>query len=328
MFSISSLTHALGLPHLAAFLLCFLTLRPLIQIGVMDHPVQRSAHREPTPKGGGLAIIIAFLGGMALDTSLTKHFFSTTELALMGGALFLCIVSWWDDLCPFPAHYKFLAQCTATLIIALSFHPTISMFFPMLIIGLLYTNAINFIDGLNGLASGTMALIAIIMAGFGIAPTILLLLAVGLLVFLPFNIPKARIFMGDAGSQPCALILSWAELSLLTLHQNTIKIDPLFWLFPCLTTGILWDVIFTLIRRFIAKNSLITAHHGHLYQLATRTGFPALYITFCHWFFVIWGGIAFALLPGPLCVGAVLLPQLIWTVLIVQKARTHLKEKW
>ncbi|WP_018979261.1 MraY family glycosyltransferase [Saccharibacter floricola] len=328
MFSLLHLTQNLSLAPLAALLLCFITLRPLIQLGIMDVPVQRSAHHTPTPKGGGLAIIAAFLGSMALQASLAQAPLTRAQLCLIGGVLLLCTVSWVDDMRPFPARYKLAAQSAATSLLLIGIIPSPNAIIPMIIMGLVCTNALNFMDGLNGLAAGVMFLSAVIMAGFGISPAILLLLTSSLLAFLPFNFPKARIFMGDAGSQPCALILSWGWMSTLPHHEHLSALPSLFWLFPCLMAGIFWDVTFTLGRRLCAGEPLATAHRGHLYQLAVRTGIPSSAVTLCHWGFTLWGGAAFALCHGLSCVIAVIVPQLLWTVTIVQRARTHLRERW
>lgn len=328
MFSFSHLTQAIDITQLASFLLCLLTLRPLIQLGIMDTPVQRSAHRTPVPKGGGLAIMVAFLGGMALHALLSQSFLPASQLCLIGGALLLCTVAWIDDLRSFPARYKLIAQASATGLLLMGNHPPLTSIIPLFMMGLICTNSINFMDGLNGLASGVMVLTALVMAGTGITPTTLLLLASSLLGFMPFNFPKARIFMGDAGSQPCALILSWAWMSVTLTSGSITGLPSLFWLLPCLMAGFFWDVTFTLGRRLCAGDPLATAHRGHLYQLAVRTHIPATFVTCCHWSFAVWGSVAFSVFHGPSRVIAILIPQLIWSLYILQRARTHLKEKW
>ena len=113
------------------------------------------------------------------------------------------------------------------------------------------TNAMNFIDGLNGLAAGVaaphrriLAVIAALYGGWFVYFASLLLLA-GLLGFLPFNFPHARIFMGDVGSQFCGFVLA-----VLTVAAGRFeRVDLSVLLVPMLLFGVLYDVAFTLLRR-------------------------------------------------------------------------------
>ena len=113
------------------------------------------------------------------------------------------------------------------------------------------TNAMNFIDGLNGLASGVSviacAALAVIAASLGgwFVYFASLLLAAGLLGFLPFNFPRARIFMGDVGSQFCGFVL--AVLAVVAGRFEGVELSAL--LVPMLLFGVLFDVAFTLLRR-------------------------------------------------------------------------------
>ena len=135
----------------------------------------------------------------------------------------------------------------------------------------------NFIDGLDGLAGG----VALIAAGFlaGIAAThdgwfayaAALLLAAGIAGFLPFNFPRARIFMGDVGSQFCGFML--AVLAVVASRFQGLEMS--FLLVPMLLSGVLFDVAFTLVRRAAAGERLTAPHRGHLYQVAQRAGVPA-----------------------------------------------------
>ena len=147
----------------------------------------------------------------------------------------------------------------------------------MTVLWLLFaTNAMNFIDGLNGLAGG----VALIAAGFlaGIAAAhggwfayfAALLLVAGLAGFLPFNFPRARIFMGDVGSQFCGFIL--AILAVVASRFDNVELS--FLIVPMLLSGVLFDVAFTLIRRALAGERLTEPHRGHLYQVAQRSGLP------------------------------------------------------
>ena len=166
------------------------------------------------------------------------------------------------------------------------------------------TNAMNFIDGLDGLAGG----VAFITAGFlaGIAAThdswfayaAALLLAAGIAGFLPFNFPRARIFMGDVGSQFCGFML--AVLAVVASRFQGLEMS--FLLVPMLLFGVLFDVTFTLVRRAAAGERVTAPHRGHLYQVAQRAGVPAPAVALTHWGFALYGGLCcllFIAVPSP-----------------------------
>ena len=191
------------------------------------------------------------------------------------------------------------------------------------------TNAMNFIDGLNGLAAGT----ALVASGFlaAIAASqggwfvyfASLLLAAGIAGFLPFNFPRARIFMGDVGSQFCGFVL--AVLGVAASRFDAVEMS--FLLVPMLLSGVLYDVAFTLVRRALAGERLTQAHRGHLYQVAQRSGMDARAVALAHWGFAALGGLAclgFIAAPAPLkpaLPAALLVPQLGWTLLVAARAR-------
>ena len=194
---------------------------------------------------------------------------------------------------------------------------------------LFVTNAMNFIDGLNGLASGVtfiaclfLAAIAGIYGGFFVY-TASLLLAGWVLGFLPFNFPGGRIFMGDVGSQFCGFMLA-----LFGLAAPRFEGAPLsFLLVPLLLSGVLYDVGFTLIRRLLAGENIARAHNGHLYQVVRRAGMDARMVTLLHWGFTVLGGasaLVFLSLPPAWKPPLLVLPlavQIGWTIYVFRRAR-------
>ena len=132
------------------------------------------------------------------------------------------------------------------------------------------TNAMNFIDGMNGLAAGVglvaCAFLAFLaeQAGGWFVYAAALLLGAGLVGFLPFNYPRARIFMGDVGSQFVGFVL--AVLGVAASRFEGVPIS--FLLVPLLLSPVLFDVAFTLLRRALAGERLTAPHRGHLYQVA------------------------------------------------------------
>jgi UDP-GlcNAc:undecaprenyl-phosphate GlcNAc-1-phosphate transferase len=208
---------------------------------------------------------------------------------------------------------------------------------PVTLAWLLFTtNAVNFIDGLNGLASGVILIASLFLVGFSAGYGSWFcyaasgMLAAGLLGFLPFNFPRARIFMGDVGSQFCGFMI--AVLGVIASRFDGSELS--FLLVPMLLSGVLFDVAFTLIRRSVAGERLTQPHRGHLYQVAQRAGVPAVTVTLIHWGFAVFGGLcglAFLQVPGDwklLALGATLAPQVIWLGFVVHTASRNGIAQW
>jgi UDP-GlcNAc:undecaprenyl-phosphate GlcNAc-1-phosphate transferase len=191
------------------------------------------------------------------------------------------------------------------------------------------TNAMNFIDGLNGLAAGVtliaclfLAMVAQSLAGWFVYFAAMVL-AAGIAGFLPFNFPRARIFMGDVGSQFCGFMLAMLGVAAARFGQ----LDMSLLLVPMLIHGVLFDVAFTLLRRLINGDRITQAHRSHLYQIAHRAGMDARWVAAVHWGFATIGGLMaliFVVAPAVLKPALPLLligPQMIWLAYVVLRAR-------
>ncbi|MFT8521596.1 glycosyltransferase family 4 protein [Gluconobacter oxydans] len=321
-FSFQNLTSGVTLACIAAVVLCNLLILLMIRAGVLDHPVARSSHTRPTPKGGGIGIVGAFI--LCLPPALYEAHASMRIVpaitGLLVGMILLGTVSWLDDVRPFPARYKLAAQFVAAIAAAIGTGATLPELIPFVLAAVFITNALNFIDGINGLASGVMAISALVLASTGLMPVAFVLLAVCLLSFLPYNFPKARIFMGDVGSQPIGLAIAWGGMTGFGTGSAVLVI--------ALLSGILWDVTFTLARRARAGDRLAQAHRGHLYQLAVRSGLPVPLVTCLYWGFALWGAAAFATGQIITMVLMIVLPQLVWTGYVCTRARTRVQDRW
>lgn len=312
--------------------------RRMIALAVMDVPGGRSAHDRPTPKGGGVGMLAAILIGLPLTLALLPAGPRTVPAAclMMLAVLLLGGISWLDDVRQFGFQAKLGAQVAAAILTIAAVLSTMPVLPPAWILVLalpaslcwllLVTNAMNFIDGINGLAAGCTALAGLFVALLGWMRGDALLVALslpasaGLLGFLPFNYPRARIFLGDVGSQVCGLLAGSEALFLLNRDAS----DRLDLALPVILAAVLWDVLFTLARRLHGGERLTQAHRSHLYQVASRVMMPASSVTALHWVFVIWGGLlALAVLPThPLSgLALALCPQLCWTVLVRHRAR-------
>jgi UDP-GlcNAc:undecaprenyl-phosphate GlcNAc-1-phosphate transferase len=341
------LAFAAGLAALSASVV-----RVMITARVMDRPDPRKAHDRPIPKGGGVGILVAFLAGIAV----TYEFAAYARLpdpyfrGVIEASVAIALVAFLDDLFDWPFTVKLAAQVLAALVVVQSglyvrdyriphIGPLLVGWIgpPATMVWLLFTtNAMNFIDGLNGLAGGVtliaclfLAVIAATHGGwFGYFAA--LLLAAGVAGFLPFNFPRARIFMGDVGSQFCGFML--AVLAIVASRFDGIELSLL--LMPMLLSGVLFDVAFTLARRALAGERVTEAHRGHLYQVAQRAGMPAVRVALVHWGFAVIGGLCsllFIASPSawkPYVPLLTVVPQAVWVPLVARNARAHGIGRW
>ncbi|HQT46824.1 MAG TPA: MraY family glycosyltransferase [Acidocella sp.] len=319
--------------------------RVMITFGVPDRPGPRKAHSQTMPKSGGVGIVLAFMLGVLLlyrygqVSRLAEGYF----IGVIAAAFLMAAVSFLDDLFDLSFVIKLAAQLLAALvavasglwvhILALPQYGTVDIGWvglPVTVLFFLFvTNAMNFIDGLNGLAAGVTLFACLFLAGIAgvyggfFVYTAALLLAGGVLGFLPFNFPRAKIFMGDVGSQFCGFMLALFGVAAARFEGAPLS----FLLVPLLLSGVLYDVAFTLARRSLAGENLARAHHGHLYQVVRRAGLDAHIVALLHWAFVAIGGataIAFLAVPGLWKLPVLLLPltvQLVWTAYVVRRTR-------
>ncbi|WP_051282469.1 hypothetical protein [Silanimonas lenta] len=243
--------------------------------GILDLPVARSSHAEPVPRGAGVAMASAMLLGLALlgeDSDRRAGLLASIALAAMLGLM--------DDLRPLPVARKLAGQGLAALPLALAF-PLPAALLPFdlppglavlgsLGLGVLFMNVWNFMDGINGIAAGAASAVA--LAGLGAAA--LGLAAPGLLAgvllaaclgFLPFNAPRARVFMGDCGSHALGIALAALLLQSRTPAEAGVLLAA--------AAPFLVDVLGTLVQRARDREPLGTAHRRHLYQRLVRSGY-------------------------------------------------------
>ncbi len=205
--------------------------------GVIDIPEQRRVHSVPTPKTGGWAIFAAFI--------ISALLFTKPEGAILGLLIasgFIFVVEIWDDAKGLPAVIKLVSQIVASVIL-ISFGVSIIIFpntwwgntlnYSLTVFWLVgITNAVNFIDGMDGLAAGLCIIFALLfsivflqMGWFYMVPFCLLIIGI-CLGFLPYNFrgekKEATIFMGDTGSNFLGFILAsfaflaeWSDMKLL-----------------------------------------------------------------------------------------------------------------
>jgi UDP-GlcNAc:undecaprenyl-phosphate/decaprenyl-phosphate GlcNAc-1-phosphate transferase len=309
--------------------------RLMIAVGTLDVPVARSSHTVPTPKGGGVGIVAAFALGMVWHGRGGVGW--AGELPAVAAAVALACFCYFDDVRDWPFVAKLAAQLAAAIGVMLCGDAAVAVALPgagvvtlglagtVMTLGwiLLVTNATNFIDGLNGLAAGCVLVTC--LATSAAAPQLrfeALALAAGIAGCLPFNYPRARIFMGDVGSQACGFLLADFAVRAVADARASLVV-------PLALLPILADVAFTLARRALEGAVLTQAHRGHLYQVAQRGGVPAYAVAAVYWSLSAWGGLCGFLAGRALGVSwvwaaaclAAAAPMLPWGLLVARNAR-------
>lgn len=248
---------------------------PLLRRRLLDQPNGRSAHSVPTPRGGGLAVVLVAAAASGLSLLLVQGGASLTLLPLL--ALPLALIGLLDDRLSLPATWRYGAQAlTASGLMVLSPLPVPWPAWPLLLIAITAViNFTNFMDGLDGLVAGCLAVALSASALQLAAPWPLWALVGALLGFLLWNWPPARVFMGDVGSTFLGAVFagvvlqarSWPEALGLLL----------------VATPLLGDACLCVIRRALAGQPVFRAHRLHLFQRLHQAGWSharvsALYI--------------------------------------------------
>nr|WP_200833661.1 glycosyltransferase family 4 protein [Spiribacter roseus] len=267
---------------LATLLLTGSFRRYALSRSLIDIPNARSSHEVPTPRGGGLALVIVAL--LALGVLLALGDISTPVFLALGGAgLVVAIVGFLDDHAHVPARWRLLGHFLAAgwglywlgglpeivlwqqeVDLGVAGHLIAAVFLVWLL------NLYNFMDGINGVASielVTVALGGLVVAGVAGTWDAGLLLAVLIgsgLGFLVWNFPHARIFMGDACSGFIGLVLG-----LIAVWQGALQ-PELFMAWVILLGTFLVDATLTLLRRIVRGEAFYEAHRSHAYQFASR----------------------------------------------------------
>lgn len=237
---------------------------------LMDQPGERRSHSVATPRGGGIAIVISLLVTAAVAIWAWPESTPTVLVASLGLVL-VAGIGWWDDHRPLPAMRRLLVHFIAAALLAGLVKVNGGSWLLAALV-LLFTasliNIWNFMDGINGIAASQA-----VVAMLGLAPVLpwpysLAAVALGLacLGFLPFNFPRARIFMGDVGSGA----LGYAVAAVLALASVRTDINWILLLVP--VSPFLVDAGFTLLARIISGQRWMEPHTQHVYQRAVQAG--------------------------------------------------------
>ncbi|WBE25054.1 MraY family glycosyltransferase [Denitrificimonas caeni] len=267
---------------IAAFVLTWVLRRYALASSLMDIPNERSSHSVPTPRGGGVAIVLSFLAVLPL-LGVMQWLPWSAVIATVGAGAAVAVLGFLDDHGHIAARWRLLGHFSAAawalywlgglpplLVFGYTFDLGIfgSILAAVYIVWLL--NLYNFMDGIDGIASveaicvclGGALLYALL--GASVLALLPLLLAAAVAGFLCWNFPPARIFMGDAGSGFLGLILA-----VLSLQAAWFKAE-LLWSWVILLGVFVVDATFTLLRRLLRGDKVYEAHRSHAYQYASR----------------------------------------------------------
>ena len=245
---------------------------------LIDTPNDRSSHTSPTPRGGGLSIVIIFLISIFLIDTLSENIL----FALSGSGLIIAAIGFLDDHGHIPAKWRLLSHFMAAVWVLLwlgeipEFH-YLGFNIELGLLGMLIVlfslvwllNLFNFMDGIDGIAASEAIFVSCSgayfcwLSGIENLSSILLLLAAAAVGFLILNWPPAKIFMGDVGSAFLGMIIGIVAYASI-LQGLTV------WIWLILLAVFLVDSGITLLRRILNGDKWYEAHCSHAYQHAAK----------------------------------------------------------
>jgi Fuc2NAc and GlcNAc transferase len=271
----------LALCLLGAALLTGAIRRGAVRRGMLDRPNERSSHTVPTPRGGGLAIVIVTVLATAAGIGL-GWIPARIGLALLPGYLLIAWIGWLDDRSGVPAALRLVVHLVAAawmLLVTIGFPIPVNAAAALAGVGALAflwiavawaTNLFNFMDGTDGIAASQAVFVGLagaLVASLQGAPVLSLLLAVvagGAGGFLIWNWQPAKIFMGDVGSGSLGFLLAAAPIAALGVGIEAL------WPWVILWSAFAVDATVTLVRRALGRQRIFDAHRSHAYQILSR----------------------------------------------------------
>jgi len=264
-------------------------IRTARRLGFVDHPGERKVHATPMPTGGGFVVAGAFLSVLGVSTLLPGAPEPNAVAGLTVVGLIALALGWADDRWRLPAWSKILVQALCGVILNAFGFGVDKLSNPLtggsldlagygVVIDVVWTvaiaNAINLIDGLDGLAAGVVAIstATLVAVALGHADSSLFwvgaILVGSLLGFLHYNFPPAKVFLGDTGSQ--FLGVTMAALALLENDKGTAAITLLL---PIVAMGVpLLDSVMAFLRRLGNGGRIFRADQEHLHHRLLRLG--------------------------------------------------------
>jgi UDP-N-acetylmuramyl pentapeptide phosphotransferase/UDP-N-acetylglucosamine-1-phosphate transferase len=264
---------------------------------LLDLPGQRRSHSSPTPRGGGIGLCIAGLAGLIALSILVAIVAMPTRL--IAAIALIAFIGWIDDHRPLPILARLIPQIAAVVMflwpivsqtaaepahdVATSiFVKDVALLIVLIGLGVWSINLHNFMDGIDGILATQAIFVLTVLAwlcardphnphGLQVA-----FFAAATLGFLPFNFPRARIFMGDVGSGALGLVIFvaavWQYYSGSSAAMSALVAGSAF----------VTDASCTLVSRMAGGKRWYEPHREHLYQWMTRTGMSHAQVTLCY----------------------------------------------
>lgn len=283
---------------IAAFAVTAALMRPLVAVlrrrAVLDIPNERSSHKVPTPRGGGLAVsAVVILGWGLLVAGFGASFgggagggaYTPMAFTVLAGAVALAALSWIDDRVNLPRRLRFTVHVVAVAAALAALPEGATVFQGVLppwadrLVAALgwvwFVNLYNFMDGIDGISGAQTASlgigVAVLALFFGVGHgTGLPLIGMGFAAagaaagFLLWNWHPAKVFLGDVGSIPLGFLMGWLlVLVAVSGHLAPALILPAYYLA---------DATLTLAARALAGRPVLAPHREHFYQRAVHKG--------------------------------------------------------
>ena len=293
------------LAAITAFLITFVTIPPIIKIArkkkLFDMPNERKSHKKNTPALGGIAIFC----GVILSLSFWTPFTVFGELQyILSAFIIIFLIGAKDDIDPVSPSSKLLAEVVAASILVLKSNVVLSSMHGLfgiyeiqpvfaavlsIVTIVVIVNSFNLIDGINGLGASITILAAVTMGTwfFLVNKIELAILAFALtgsvLAFLRFNITPAKIFMGDAGSLFCGLVVAIMTIKFIDYQKVLIDSPYSFKAVPAVAMGILILPLFDTLRVFTMRvmkgKSPLSPDRAHIHHLLIDAGMSHMQAT-------------------------------------------------
>lgn len=256
--------------------------RYALHANLLDFPNKRSSHEIATPRGGGLAIALVFLGGL-LILFLLNFVPGIVFLSIFSGGFLIAGIGFADDHTHVPARWRSAVHffAAATALVLLGGLPAIQFGTTTVDLGIVgdilavvfivwMINLYNFMDGIDGIAAveafciAGSAFVILSVSDSGYISILLLVFVATALGFLVWNWPPAKVFMGDVGSGFIGFILA-----MFAIISSSLGLLPI-WIWLILAGVFVVDATVTLITRVINGEEWYSAHNNHAYQKASR----------------------------------------------------------
>lgn len=324
-----------------SYLVVPLSIKFAKKYNIMDNPKQdnRRVHKVATPRVGGMAIVAGMIASVFVYYLITLFTDNAVDKRYFGyilGGIIIVGMGFVDDMKNLRPLYKFLFQLLAGMVIYVFgisiagikipfIYPEMIDFgiwsFPITLLWVLgITNAVNLIDGLDGLAAGISAIASVsLLMIFAIngAPMEAIIIAIALvgstLAFLPYNFNPAKTFMGDTGSNFLGYTLATISIMGMAKGYTVLAIVA-----PLIVVGVpVFDMIFAVVRRLAHHQKITTPDKGHIHHRLLKHGFSQKQaVLILYTLTSILGIIAVTLVSGKVIQGVlcVIIVLLIWII--------------